>query len=171
MTPPRLRSRTATSIACSCSIKAKARSSDATGPRTAAPIALNSSLRFCASRNSSSTRRIRRSRKASSLMSRPVGLAFRHRQRDRATDAVFFEGETGERAELIGQRLLDQLAPLAAALRPPIGRHDDAAFLPIDVKPWLAPLAQFAAPTHFKPAMRLLEGAVFDGVGRQLMQS
>src|SRR5579883_3017476 len=170
MTPPRLRSSTATSIARSCSMRAKARSSDAAGPRTDAPIAWNSSLRFFASRNSSSTSRIRRSRKAASLMFRPLGPTFRYRQRDRAMDAVFFEGETSARAELIGQRLLDQLAPLAAALRP-LGRHGDAAFLQVDVKPWLAPFAQFAAPAHSKPAMRLLEGAVFDGVGRQLMQS
>jgi hypothetical protein len=76
-------------------------------------------------------------------------------QRYGAVDAVCFEGKCCSRAELIGQRSLDQRSSLAGATNR--GRHLDAAFSPVNMKPSLACLFRdFLAPADDEMSIRLL---------------
>jgi len=84
-------------------------------------------------------------------------------------EPIWLQGKRRLRAELIGQRSLNQLSPLRRACTQ--GRQVNAAFLPIDVKPGLTAFCQgILPPAHGEMPIRLLKCAVFDRIRYQLVQ-
>src|SRR6187455_2636131 len=121
----------------SVSASARAPVTVPTGPATAAPSCSRNWARSLASMYSSSTTRIRLPANVSAMcFRRPI----RKQDVDRAVNAVRLEFEQGLGAELVGQRALDQLAPVARPA-PFRRRQGDRAFLPVEHEAALTILA------------------------------
>src|ERR1700722_570502 len=145
-------------------------STEATGPKTTDPTFSSPSCRFMAIRYSSSTTRMRRSRSAELAILHLLSLRAGEWKRDRAMDTVRFDRKSCPGSELIGQRVLDEPPPASV---PPASSRDsrrvDASFSPVDENPWRAILG-FHSPTNIQTAVSLSQGAIFQGIGRQLVQ-
>src|SRR4051794_18525714 len=153
----------------SASTRASASRTEPAGPATAAPRPSSSRAREAAIRYSSSTTRRRRPRSASGrgsamLRSCPARLDRHH---DGAAHPVGAELEPRLRAELVRQRVLDQLGAVALPPWQGIPRHRHPALPPLDQHPAPGPLD---GPGHHEPTRGPLERAVLDGVGRELVE-
>src|SRR3954463_14492865 len=166
----RLMSSTASSSRSpSASTRASASRTEPAGPTTSAPPPSSSRAREAAIRYSSSTTRRRRPRSASGrgsamLRSCPARLDRHH---DGAAHPVGAELEPRLRAELVRQRVLDQLGAEALPPWQGIPRHRHPALPPLDQHPAPGPLD---GPGHHEPTRGPLERAVLDGVGRELVE-